>query len=286
MSTIRPVDDTLHALIQVDYYNIIIGKINSKCAEMDKYITNLKNDIRAVKRFRQAMISDRERGYDVGSALQTLGFQRDSLEIDLNFFVHMKEVYTKKLYGNLYEYCSGVADLALTIEEVPAGQTREGLRKHKLRNLAPYPPPMVPNPRASISEDEPETIMDPTVVYDMKQVFALMLRTAGNLRELADDIGTFSSRIAIAQAYQERGFNVGNLVMNLEGQHQKLCFEFKSYVRQLSTFLEKNITFWDRCLERIRLISSEIVTEREQDNEENGVEEGAVEGEESEENKE
>ena len=29
-----------------------------------------------------------EQGYDVGTSLDTLGFQKDSLEIDNNFFKH------------------------------------------------------------------------------------------------------------------------------------------------------------------------------------------------------
>ena len=51
--------------------------------------------------------------------------------------------------------------------------------------------------------------------------------------------------------------------MNLEGQKQKLMLEFTSYIERLAKFLEQNKNFSDRCLNRIKLISSEIVTAEE-----------------------
>ena len=33
----------------------------------------------------------------------------------------MKDVYIKKLYGDLYKYCDGIIDNALAIEELPRG---------------------------------------------------------------------------------------------------------------------------------------------------------------------
>ena len=39
--------------------------------------------------FEADVLADKERGYDVGTSLDTLGFQRESLEIDLNFFTHI-----------------------------------------------------------------------------------------------------------------------------------------------------------------------------------------------------
>jgi len=235
---------------------------------MDKYIGNLQSDIQAVKEFERDMLSDKERGYDVGSSLDTLGFQRNSLQIDLDFFTHMKDVYIKKLYGDLYKYCDAIIENALAIEEIPNGFTRHQIKDRKFRNMVPYPPPQIPNPNALDSEgnpipDEPLEIPDPTAKYDMNEIFALINCTTSNLRELAEDIGTFTDRIGNAQEKEKRGFNVGNLIMNLQGQQQKLTLEFKSYIERLGKFLEQNKNFSGRCLNRITMISAEIVSEEE-----------------------
>ena len=52
--------------------------------------------------------------------------------------------------------------------------------------------------------------------------------------------------------------------MNLESQKQKLTLEFTAYIERLSKFLDQNKSFSGRCLNRIQLISSEIVTAEEQ----------------------
>lgn len=93
--------------------------------------------------------------------------------------------------------------------------------------------------------------------------------TTSNLRELAEDIGTFSDRISNAQDKEKRGFNVGNLIMNLQGQQQKLTLEFKSYIERLGKFLNQNKNFSGRCLNRIKMISNEIVSEEEAQQQEN-----------------
>ena len=53
--------------------------------------------------------------------------------------------------------------------------------------------------------------------------------------------------------------------MNLESQKQKLTLEFDAYISRLSKFLDQNKNFSDRCLNRIKIISSEIVTAAEAD---------------------
>ena len=115
------------------------------------------------------------------------------------------------------------------------------------------------------NSDIPARIPDPLAKYDMNEIFALINCTTSNLRELAEDIGTFSDRIANAQDKQKRGFNVGNLIMNLQGQQQKLTIEFDSYITRLKDFLEQNKSFSGRCLNRIKMISQEIVTAEEQE---------------------
>ena len=53
--------------------------------------------------------------------------------------------------------------------------------------------------------------------------------------------------------------------MNLESQQTKLTVEFSSYIERLTKFLEQNKNFSERCLTRIKLISSEITTTEEQE---------------------
>ena len=60
----------------------------------------------------------------------------------------------------------------------------------------------------------------------MNEIFAFINCTTANLRELAEDIGSFDRKIGTATERQSRGFSVGNLIMNLESQKQKLTLEF------------------------------------------------------------
>ena len=269
MTAIKPSDSALRDKITEDAYNATLNEINAKFTEMDKYIGNLQSDIQSIKEFEKEMLLDQERGYDVGTSLDTLSFQRDSLQIDLDFFLHMKDVYIKKLYGDLYKYCDSIIDNALAIEEIPPTTTREKVKARKFRNMTPYPPPMVANPEAmdaegNVVEGQPAQIADPYATYDMNGIFALINCTTSNLRELADDIGTFTDRINTAKDREARGFSVGNLIMNLQGQQQKLSLEFNSYIERLTKFLDQNKNFSARCLKRIELISTEIVSAEEQ----------------------
>ena len=268
MTAIKPSDSVLRDQIDADGYNSTLNVINAKYTEMDKYIGNLESDVMSIKDFEKDVLLDQARGYDVGTSLDTLGFQKDSLQIDLDFFKHMKDVYIKKLYGDLYKYCDSIIESALAIEEIPTNSTRDKVKERKFRNMTPYPPNMIPNPSATDSEGNeianvPKEIIDPFVKYDMNEIFALINCTTSNLRELAEDIGSFEDKINRAKEREKRGFNVGNLIMNLEGQKQKLTLEFSSYISRLSKFLEQNKNFSDRCLNRIKLISSEIVTAEE-----------------------
>ena len=269
MTAIKPTESELRDKIDADTYNTTLNEINAKYTEMDKYISNLQSDILSIKDFEAEMLADKERGYDVGTSLDTLGFQKDSLQIDHDFFVHMKDVYIKKLYGDLYQYCDSIIEDALAIEDIPNGFTREQIKTRKFRNMVPYPPPLVPNPKATDLEGnpvegEPAEVEDPTAKYDMNEIFALINCTTSNLRELADDIGTFTARINAAKEKETRGFSVGNLIMNLESQKQKLTLEFDAYIERLGKFLDQNKEFSGRCLKRIEMISSEIVTAEEQ----------------------
>jgi hypothetical protein len=277
MTAIRPTDSVLRDKIDADGYNTTLNEINLQYTEMDKYIGNLESDIQSIKEFETSLLADQERGYDVGTSLDTLGFQKDSLQIDLDFFVHMKKVYIEKLYGDLFKYCSNIIENALAIEEIPNGFTQQQVRERKFRGITPYPPPMIPNPKAtnpdgSPVEGEPSEIIDPYATYDMNGIFSVINSTVVNLRELADDIGTFTDKINVAKERESRGFSVGNLIMNLQSQKQKLTLEFESYIARLTQFLDQNKNFSGRCLNRIKMISNEIVTSEEKEEEDQNSE--------------
>ena len=268
MTAIKPTDSSLRDQIDSDGYNSTLNEINIKYTEMDKYIGNLQTDILSIKDFETSVLNDKARGYDVGTSLETLGFQKDSLQIDLDFFIHMKDVYIKKLYGDLYQYCDDIIESALAIEDIAANTTKDAVKLRKFRNMVPYPAPLIDNPRyldtdGNPVEGENEQIADESVKYDMNEIFALINCTTSNLRELSEDIGSFEDRIGVAKERETRGFSVGNLIMNLESQKQKLTLEFSSYIERLSKFLDQNKEFSGRCLNRIQLISNEIVTSEE-----------------------
>jgi hypothetical protein len=268
MTAIRPSNSELRDMIKPDEYNATLNIINATYVEMDKFIANLESDITSIKDFESSVLADQVRGYDVGTSLDTLRFQKESLQIDLDFFVHMKQVYIKKLYGDLYQYCEAIVNSAMSIEDLPRGTTQEQMRTRKFRDAVPYPPRMIPNPAAtmpdgSVVEDVATEIPDPLARYDMNEIFNLIATTASNLRELADDINSFGERISVARDRETRGFSVGNLIMNLESQQQKLKLEFTSSISRLTKFLDQNKNFSTRCLSRIKIISSEIVTAEE-----------------------
>lgn len=278
MTAIRPTDSFLRDQIKQDDYNETLGVIQSKFSEMDKYINNLESDVKSIRDFETSLKEDKERGFDVGSSLETLEFQKSSLEIDLQFFVNMKQVYIEKLYGDVYKYLESIIDSALAIEDIPKDSTRDSIKKRKFRGVNPFPAPKVSNPHAydienNRIESEPELIPDPFVTYDLQGVFTLINVVVANLTELAEDIGSFDGKIANAKEKEKRGFSVGNLLMNLTGQKEKLEIEYSSNIKRIDTFLDQNKKFSEKCLKRIQLISSEIVTKEELEEEPDKTEE-------------
>lgn len=278
MTAIRPTDSFLRDQIKQDDYNETLGVIQSKFSEMDKYINNLESDVKSIRDFETSLKEDKERGFDVGSSLETLEFQKSSLEIDLQFFVNMKQVYIEKLYGDVYKYLESIIDSALAIEDIPKDSTRDSIKKRKFRGVNPFPAPKISNPHAydienNRIESEPELIPDPFVTYDLQGVFTLINVVVANLTELAEDIGSFDGKIANAKEKEKRGFSVGNLLMNLTGQKEKLEIEYSSNIKRIDTFLDQNKKFSEKCLKRIQLISSEIVTKEELEEEPDKTEE-------------
>lgn len=268
MTAIQPSDSNLRDKIRIDFYNQMLTSINEKYTKMNGFVSNLESDIASVADFEAQTRADANQGFDVGTALETLTFQRESLTIDADFFKHMRTVYTKKLYGDLYLFCSEVIDAAMAIEGIPSGFTNSQVRERKFAGSTPYPPKLVENPDAKDAEGNPKEgvptqIPDPFASYTLNDTFSLIIVVTANLRELADDINGFNAKIEAAEARQARGFSVGNLIMNLQAQQQRLTLEFTSSIARIEAFLEQNAKFSARCLNRIEMISNEIVTAEE-----------------------
>ena len=244
MTSIKPVNNELNDLVKTVLYRTIVNQISEKYSVMDGFINNLTRDINEISNVVNQLNRDRKRGYDIGTSLDTLGFQKDTMTLDKNFFEKQKDTYLKKIYKDLYKYTEGIIDKCIEIENNPMDLSDEDIKTNKFSGARPY------------DEDE-------SVTYVMSDVFALLSVTERNLFELSSDIATFSERISAAENNEKRGFSVGNLILNLKEQQSSLTFAFKSYCARLEQFLKENYKFSTRCVKRIEMISSEIVTDEE-----------------------
>ena len=244
MTTIKPVNNELNDLVKTVLYRTIVNQISEKYSVMDGFINNLTSDINEISNVVGQLNRDRARGYDIGTSLDTLGFQKDTMTLDKNFFVKQKDTYLKKIYKDLYKYTEGIIDKCIEIENNPMDLSDSEIKTNKFSGAREY------------DEDE-------SVTYVMSDVFALLSVTERNLFELSSDIATFSERISAAENNEKRGFSVGNLILNLKEQQSSLTFAFKSYCARLEQFLKENYKFSTRCVKRIEMISSEIVTDEE-----------------------
>ena len=244
MTSIKPVNNELNDLVKTVLYRTIVNQISEKYSVMDGFINNLTSDINEISNVVNQLNRDRKRGYDIGTSLDTVGFQKDTMTLDKNFFEKQKDTYLKKIYKDLYKYTEGIIDKCIEIENNPMDLSDEDIKTNKFSGARPY------------DEDE-------SVTYVMSDVFALLSVTERNLFELSSDIATFSERISAAENNEKRGFSVGNLILNLKEQQSSLTFAFKSYCARLEQFLKENYKFSTRCVKRIEMISSEIVTDEE-----------------------
>ena len=244
MTSIKPVNNELNSLVKTVLYRTIVNQISEKYSVMDGFINNLKSDINEISNVVNQLNRDRERGYDIGTSMDTLGFQKDTMTLDKNFFENQKDTYLKKIYKDMYKYTNGIIDKCIEIENNPMDMGKDEIKKNKFSGAREY--------------DE-----DDSVTYVMSDVFSLLSVTERNLFELSSDIATFSERISAAENNEKRGFSVGNLILNLKEQQSSLTFGFKSYCARLEQFLKENYKFSTRCVKRIEMISSEIVTDEE-----------------------
>ena len=242
MTAIQPVTNNLNELIKREQYRIVLSAISNSYEDMQTFINNLGQDISSIDDFVEQLDEDESQGFDIGTAKETLIFQRSTLQIDLNFYEEMKQTYMRKIYEDLYNYTDGIIKCAVEIEPNPMKKTEDEMKKSKFSGVRDF--------------IEGEN-------YSMSDIYQLLSTTEKNLYELSADISSFDEKILRALARQDRGFSVGNLLVNLEGQKTKLTMEFQGYIIRIEQFLEQNERFSNRCLNRVKMISSEIVTEQE-----------------------
>ncbi len=242
MTAIQPVENELNKLINREYYRKTLASISSKYEEMQTYMDNLAQDIASIDEFVETLDRDMSQGFDVGTSKQTLLFQRSTLQIDLSFYTDMKKTYLRKIYEDLFRFCKGIIDAAVEIEPNPLKQDIREIALQKFAGTRQY-----------------EEGSD----YTMSEIYNLLSVTERNLFELSSDIASFSNKINDAKQKQDRGFAIGNLLVNLESQKTKLTLEFKGYITRIKQFLDQNDRFSGRCLGRVKLISNEIVTDAE-----------------------
>ena len=60
----------------------------------------------------------------------------------MDFFTQMKDVYIKKLYGDLYKYCDAIIENALAIEEIPNGFSRSQIKDRKFKGAVNFKLPI------------------------------------------------------------------------------------------------------------------------------------------------
>ena len=101
MTSIKPVNNELNDLVKTVLYRTIVNQISEKYSVMDGFINNLTSDINEISNVVNQLNRDRKRGYDIGTSLDTLGFQKDTMTLDKNFFEKQKDTYLKKIYKHL-----------------------------------------------------------------------------------------------------------------------------------------------------------------------------------------
>jgi hypothetical protein len=242
MTAIRAVENDLNELIKRDNYRTILGQIGNSYEKMSTFIDNLQQDINSISEFMKQLEEQAGQGYDVGSSQDTLLFQKSTLENDLVWYTGMKETYIRKIYEDMWNFTTNIIKSAIDIEANPLQRSEEEIINQKFAGARTY-----------IKTD----------TYTMSEIYTLLSIMERNLYELSSDIASFKGLINDATEKQNRGFSIGNLLVNLQSQETKLTLEFKGYIIRLEQFLEQNKKFAARCLKRVELISNEIVTEQE-----------------------
>lgn len=239
MSAISPQDTTLTNMIRRDLYRERITAIAANFTSMDGFITNLRSDLDAIDQFITDLRRQEEQGYDTGSASDTLTFQLHQLGTDEQWFVSQKTTYLEKLYEDLHTFATDIATSAAEIEPRATGESKEDLIRKKMRSTRPP---------------------DDGSPFTMGDVESLLATVERLLLELSGDIGSFEERIRAAQEKANRGFQIGNLVVNLVSQQTQLSTTFQANCKRIEAFLELNERYSARALKRIKMVADEIKT--------------------------
>lgn len=235
-------DRELSAQVDRDTFRQTLNDTSEAYANMESYINNLESDLRSIETYERDLATQESMGFDVGSSRATLSFQRSQMTTDLEFFQGMKELYLRRMYSDMYKFAEAIALNAATIEPREAGETAEELAAQKMSLARRF---------------------DASSQYTMQDAFSMLGVCENLLLELSSDIAAFTPKIQEAEARAQRGFQVGSLISNMRSQQTRLRTEFVASIEQLKEFLKGNANFAKRCLRRIQMISSEIVTEQE-----------------------
>lgn len=239
---IAAVDKELTDMVDRDKFRQRLNSMNDSYEKMSTFIDDLRGDLRSIEQFERDIKQQEGMGFDCGSSLATLQFQRSQLSTDLTFFENMKKLYLKRTYSDLYSFASEIGMSASAIEQRRDGETTEELHERKMSGAREF-------------DQEQE--------YQMNDNFNILSLAESLLMELAQDIAGFTSRIGEAEARAARGFQIGSLVTTLRSQQVRLRSEFVASIAQITAFLDTNVKFAGRCLKRIETISQEIMTEEE-----------------------
>ena len=241
---ITPVDRSLASSIDADGYRNTLNEMNENFERMSRYITNLESDIQSIQSFMNELQRQEAQGINVGESVESLNFQKFQLDTDLQWFSDQRRMYINKLFKDLYKFTRDIAEAASQIENRSGGESDEDLIARKMVGVREF------------GED---------ANYTMGDVFGLVGLCERCLLELASDIAELGPVIENAKTKQSRGFNVGNLIVEIETQKVKLESDFRSNILRIESFLGSNKSYSAKCLKRIELVADEIKSKEEQE---------------------
>lgn len=234
-AVIKPVDNALSDLIDKTKYRAILASVGAKYDTMQSYIDNLGQDISSIDKYVVELREKEALGFDIGTSVTTLTFQKMTLDIDYAFYTSMKKCYMRKLYDDLWKYTRVIVLAAMEIE--PRTDEPDDVLDAKMQSME--------------STDE-------SGEYSMSNIFDMLAVAEKNLFELSVDISLFDGLIESAKEKEGRGFEIGNLVMNLVSQKAALETDYKNSILKLDQFLVSNEKFADKCMTRVVSISQQV----------------------------
>ena len=236
----------LNNLIQRDEYRRLLNETSEQYERMGQFISNLESDIRSIDDAVRMLDMQQRTGYDIGDSKETLGFQRNTLQSDLNFYLEQRRVYLTRCFESLYKFSLDIARKAIVIEPNSENTPDDERLANKLAGMRSMPE----------TEEEASTIT-------ISDSFSALSVCERNLVELSSDIASFDDLIRDAERKAARGFHVANLSLQLKQQQMLLETSFRASITRLAAFLSQNLTFAKKALKRIEGVAAEILTQDE-----------------------